>query len=64
MKVYYLIKTENMIQDNSIAEVNAEDENVGGLAYQSYSWYNVNDFSPFIFIPIFNYIYPLRGKNN
>ena len=26
MKVYYLIKTENMIQDNSIAEVNAEDE--------------------------------------
>ena len=34
-----------MKEANIIVEVNLEDENVGGLAYQSYSWCNVNDFS-------------------
>jgi len=46
-----------MIEANNITKVNSEDENVRGLAYQSYSWCNVNDFSIFMFIPIFIYIY-------
>jgi len=52
-----LIKTEKMREANNIVEVNSEDENVGGLTYQSYSWYNVNDFSLFMFISIFICIY-------
>jgi len=46
-----------MRETNIITEVNSEDENVGGLAYQSYSWYNVNDFCLFMFILIFTRIY-------
>ena len=52
-----MIKTEKMREANNIVEVNSEDENVGGLTYQSYSWYNVNDFSLFMFISIFICIY-------
>ena len=52
-----MIKTEKMREANNIVEVNSKDENVGGLTYQSYSWYNVNDFSLFMFISIFICIY-------
>ena len=46
-----------MREANNIVEVNSEDENVGGLVYQSYSWCKLNDFSLFMFIPIFTCIY-------
>ena len=46
-----------MREANITAKVNVQEENVGSLTYQSYSWYNVNDFSLFMFIPIFTCIY-------
>ena len=46
-----------MRKSNIIIEGNSKDENVGNLAYQSYFWYNFNDFSLFIIIPIYTGIY-------
>ena len=46
-----------MRKSNNIVEGNSEDENVGNIAYQSYSWGNINDFSLFITVSIYICIY-------
>ena len=46
-----------MIEANIGRKVDSRDENIGGLAYQSYYWCNVNDFSLFKIIQIITCIY-------